>query len=1424
MPCKAIIDDKKNIVNVNSSDGFPSELFNMLKMELGNNSESNFTAYRIWAATQSVPFNAIYDGHKNAQGEPVLAFEQGQYLIRNLDGKILLSAHKNIKTIGNEAKYLKYSMLPPEVPISIPLTESERQIFDTNEELFKTIVERRISAFSVLEMAEKHKKQRDSDDHYILSDGTVASGVSFNGNFITQKLRQFHSKYVWQNALTFGENMAEMRFQGRAETLIETFPGSKQYVTKEEYAILRNKNADKASITGKLVHLYDQLNYVNDDVIAATAIHAEINALLSKAEAEGMKISKNRYQFIKINRENINKVQGIGERSIVVHEIPLISETFGTVALLDKMVIQPDGSIQIHELKTSSSLDSDGNGNIFKYGQKLSFLGIEDNKLNQAKIQAVMGAMALIDNVSGTKITGINIQNYSSERITASSAAGHPVTKEDLIGILAMLKRFFAEEKGPEFDRIRQNLSSMERADPEKYAKLFDWRTYSSRRDVSIRYVEEASGLTKEQLIIETVGEEVTLSAVERMRMALSYMPDLNHFRTLTKKSSATSKEKELYEDIEASFKDFWNLLSDHGADPSVFTRDISFLNMWVGGTMFNIRHPFAQPIVEYYQWALIEKNREHIKHKSKLYTYLLPAYNKWARTRGYNELTNFNDKHLGLFDKTGFFKEDIHEFWEQFYEGIEIDGNIKRRRRLSTDSSLGAEERMLLEHLDGYYKSWMDDTVPSDKNVFINNLGRYSKNFKDQMYTMTHAQVLLGSVKDGESLWKELTETTDSAGTKIELPFMPAVVMHESESRWKAIQKARENGSIEPDDSIGKRALAGLTEFFKMFMDRQIGKRAEEDQTLLIPIKYVERGGYDVATYSEDLLYQFELFTNNMLSKKHMEQPLAFGEAAIRFIETRNEEISKDSEKLKNLKTFLERQIRYNIKGEMPKDPLKDYREDSQKIFGIPIRLRAGNLDEDEIYFITIHSMLRGLRTTAAYAVMSLNVVGASFNAIQALFSTAKMGLSNQMAASKWMGIDTDIKDFNVSDLGASILDVLKMEETFLNGNPEKAKIHLIAQEIGWLPNDQVYLEQGERKLFRPYSILSPNKAMWFYTSVEELNSLAMLVMQLKAMKFKDANGNFVKNPKTGKDLNMYDAYEVETEENPDNKNKIMSLKYNGPSRGRRWHLGKFEDVGGLTEQDTIKLKRVYERIQGNYRPDERSLLEMWILGQSMMQFRRFLPSLIRGMFQSRQADPSLGYYVKNKEGILEWEPRMITGKYRLMTGFFFSAVVNPLYKKVDNITNNNLSKIGVRFDDSYKWEDMSHDERIQMMDGAITLILGMALYIGAALKHDKDGDDDPVYKILERVRMTVLQPWSIPQLLQTVKSYGLGVGVSLAWNEMHGWLELLNRLFLYSVGMEESVYNQSGNLPGMSKIISNMPYGKAYHEVDKLFYSDRN
>lgn len=94
----------------------------------------------------------------------------------------------------------------------------------------------------------------------------------------------------------------------------------------------------------------------------------------------------------------------------------------------------------------------------------------------------------------------------------------------------------------------------------------------------------------------------------------------------------------------------------------------------------------------------------------------------------------------------------------------------------------------------------------------------------------------------------------------------------------------------------------------------------------------------------------------------------------------------------------------------------------------------------------------------------------------------------------------------------------------------------------------------------------------------------------------------------------------------------------------------GSLEELKELDANEIKRIYYIYQKMHGGYRQDERTRLEYYVFGELMMQFKRYLPNILRQMFGSRAKNLSYGTYkeYKNDQGqdVLRWQARVMEGR----------------------------------------------------------------------------------------------------------------------------------------------------------------------------------
>jgi hypothetical protein len=275
-------------------------------------------------------------------------------------------------------------------------------------------------------------------------------------------------------------------------------------------------------------------------------------------------------------------------------------------------------------------------------------------------------------------------------------------------------------------------------------------------------------------------------------------------------------------------------------------------------------------------------------------------------------------------------------------------------------------------------------------------------------------------------------------------------------------------------------------------------------------------------------------------------------------------------------------------------------------------------------------------------------------------------------------------------------------------------------------------------------------------------------------------------------------------------------SGNYVGPVRGVvQDKLGNEEKLEGLTSDEVQKMKRVTERLHGSYRTDERIPMELNLVGQWLLQFKRYLPGIIKNTWRDNFSDRFLGEYkikldengipVKNDDNmdVYEWEEMKTTGRIRLFMGVITQIIAKRRYAKSGDDTSY--------LDDTMHWENLSDAQKADLHNIFWTFAV-MLISAVFALGVDDDDKDDALYLRFKRLSedltlglnpLDIIRPVETPfiavkrvrELIEGVFSF-LGEGLILGKEDSRGWTK------------------------GSYTIFRNLPVGSMIHGWDKFMH----
>lgn len=214
--------------------------------------------------------------------------------------------------------------------------------------------------------------------------------------------------------------------------------------------------------------------------------------------------------------------------------------------------------------------------------------------------------------------------------------------------------------------------------------------------------------------------------------------------------------------------------------------------------------------------------------------------------------------------------------------------------------------------------------------------------------------------------------------------------------------------------------------------------------------------------------------------------------------------------------------------------------------------------------------------------------------------------------------------------------------------------------KKFQYLPNNWDWVSKSSELMTMSQKGLNSDIWYMFHTVPEEFIATLVMVAQLKNMKISKDHAD---PDVAGKSL--WDMYHVMEEADPDTGEIIYEVKWGKKDsqgnlvnviRGVR-NVSRDPDnedlmeVGELLPEEISRMFMVYERLHGGYRKEERTLIEYYAFGQLMMQFKRFMPAILRNAMQSGGKYHSMGYLkptgeIRDDQEVVEWVSRVSEGR----------------------------------------------------------------------------------------------------------------------------------------------------------------------------------
>jgi hypothetical protein len=431
-----------------------------------------------------------------------------------------------------------------------------------------------------------------------------------------------------------------------------------------------------------------------------------------------------------------------------------------------------------------------------------------------------------------------------------------------------------------------------------------------------------------------------------------------------------------------------------------------------------------------------------------------------------------------------------------------------------------------------------------------------------------------------------------------------------------------------------------GVKDYLKHTMAANVVSLLERDagisqkDSLYYPVKNFYTSGKVVESemHSFDADLGFKMMVGNLVHKKHFDTLYPVAQGVINIVE---DATTPDGRKaLPNILEALDRHVTMQVHS----------KTSEVRFRSTPITMKVGDKLSSILgvpkgeYEVNQDKIARALKTGLGFTTMAFKTVTATKNFAIISFTNGTKILSQFL--SKRFGVESNDDDFT-KGTALALKEMTNYWKDWMLGKQKQNKLYLLSEHLNWMPDNFAY-GKAKNNLLRDISKPTiGGTAYMFHNFTETYGALTHLAAAL--------NSSFVLV--NGKKTSLYDAYDVVNGE----------VVWKGGTRGVNT-LG--QELTELDANEVKSFKRIYERTQGSYRAEERTAMEYHILGQFVMQFKKYFYTYAKNQFQSELEDPTMGRYVANKDitrpdGLttFEWESEIMKGRLNTLVGSLILA-----------------------------------------------------------------------------------------------------------------------------------------------------------------------
>ena len=555
-----------------------------------------------------------------------------------------------------------------------------------------------------------------------------------------------------------------------------------------------------------------------------------------------------------------------------------------------------------------------------------------------------------------------------------------------------------------------------------------------------------------------------------------------------------------------------------------------------------------------------------------------------------------------------------------------------------------------------------------------------------------------------------------------------------------------------------------------------------EKDDNGLSRIKYmpVNSANEDVEmNHSLNLEIMYKNFMGNLLDIQYMDPAISYARGIKSVLELEKKE-NPQSVSIKNTVRYLDSMIKLNMQG--------------MRVKPDDITIMGTKFNPDKL----INSVVNW----TGMAILALHPFIASFNlALVVMFSHMK-AVSNQMTS--LITGEPEKIPYGLKDLAKADMLALSYLFDVIRGAAKTNKMELFLEMLQFRADNYDWKGRNSSLIIGNSKVLDKSNFYLLNQWGESFGSFILLASML----------NHKKDEVTGKSI--YDSYEVvdgvlvwkggdQTKVNPKTGERgLRGRIYRGDDEDGN---PMYEDLYGLNSHEISMMKNITRQMNGSYREDERTAIEVYGTSRLIMQFKRYMPVYLWEMYGSKNKDFSMEKYAK--KGVVDDSPMLIPQKQMNQGMMWLTGRTLRMLMDITKISKL-LGKAPTDKFTPEEWEKATY---------AWTTVATMLTYVfiaGLMGTGGDDEDDENRTKLQKRIDRLFLEditkqgnPMDILRnLTSPVPSASFFFKAFSSWGT-----------FIASAATDDRLEN--GLIRGQRQALNTIPLWSVNHEFDKYVFN---